>query len=79
VVSDELAEAERRARLLRETDGAHYVGLPRSSTKLVRLRAVEKAAPRWSSTTTIRPPASSGCTPGSCWTPLTDALNGDVT
>lgn len=43
-MSDELAEAERRARLLRETDGAHYVGLPPILDELVRLRAVEKAA-----------------------------------
>jgi hypothetical protein len=41
---DKLAEAERRARLLRETDGAHWVGLPPILDELDRLRPVEQAA-----------------------------------
>lgn len=79
MVSDELAEAERRARLLRETDGAHYVGLPPILDELVRLRAVEKAAAALVEYYDDPAACVVGVHAGELLDALTDALNGDVT
>jgi hypothetical protein len=40
----DLVEAEKRARMLRETDGAYHVGLPLILDELDRLKGVEDAA-----------------------------------